>query len=106
MKPILSSVRMAHLLVGALFVGGMASGPAVADETSRGDPSMTLWYARPAAQWATEALPIGNGRIGAMIFGKVGHERIALNEDTVWSCLLYTSPSPRDLSTSRMPSSA
>jgi len=85
MKPILSSVRMAHLLVGALFVGGMAYVPAVADETSRGDPSTTLWYARPAAQWATEALPIGNGRIGAMIFGKVGHERIALNEDTVWS---------------------
>jgi alpha-L-fucosidase 2 len=50
-----------------------------------GDPSTTLWYSRPARSWQHEALPIGNGRLGAMIFGGVGHERIALNEDTVWS---------------------
>ncbi|MGI5893163.1 MAG: glycosyl hydrolase family 95 catalytic domain-containing protein [Candidatus Merdivicinus sp.] len=43
-----------------------------------------LWYKTPAAVWE-EALPIGNGRIGAMMFGGVAKERIALNEDTLWS---------------------
>ncbi|NCQ34808.1 glycoside hydrolase family 95 protein, partial [bacterium] len=49
------------------------------------DPATTLWYDEPAESWQHEALPIGNGRIGAMIFGGINHERIALNEDTVWS---------------------
>ena len=43
-----------------------------------------LWYKQPAAQW-TEALPIGNGRLAAMVFGKTDDERIQLNEDTVWA---------------------
>jgi len=43
-----------------------------------------LWYARPAGDWH-EALPLGNGRIGAMVFGGTGRERIQLNEDTTWS---------------------
>jgi len=49
------------------------------------DPSTVLWYQSPATSWQTDALPIGNGRLGAMIFGGVGHERIALNEESVWS---------------------
>jgi alpha-L-fucosidase 2 len=49
------------------------------------DPTTTLWYDQPAANWEREALPLGNGRLGAMIFGGVGHERIALNEESVWS---------------------
>ena len=43
-----------------------------------------LWYNKPAAVW-TEALPIGNGRIGGMIFGGVKEELIQLNESTLWS---------------------
>jgi alpha-L-fucosidase 2 len=42
-----------------------------------------LWYKQPAAPW-TEALPIGNGRLAVMVFGKTDDERIQLNEDTVW----------------------
>jgi alpha-L-fucosidase 2 len=42
-----------------------------------------LWYAQPAEQW-TSALPIGNGRLGAMVFGGVSDERIQFNEDTLW----------------------
>jgi alpha-L-fucosidase 2 len=42
-----------------------------------------LWYNEPAQEWV-EALPVGNGRIGAMIFGGVGNERLQLNEDTLW----------------------
>jgi alpha-L-fucosidase 2 len=48
------------------------------------DKHMRLWYDRPAAGWL-EALPIGNGRLGAMVFGGVSHERLQLNEDTLWS---------------------
>ena len=44
----------------------------------------TLWYRRPAAQWV-EALPVGNGRLGAMVFGGVERERLQLNEDTLWT---------------------
>ena len=44
----------------------------------------TLWYQRPAARW-TEALPVGNGRLGAMVFGGIDHERLQLNEDSVWA---------------------
>ena len=43
-----------------------------------------LIYDRPAALW-TETLPLGNGSLGAMVFGDPEHERIALNEDTLWS---------------------
>src|SRR5215208_5285394 len=46
--------------------------------------SLTLWYRRPAQQWV-EALPVGNGRLGAMVFGGVERERLQLNEDTLWS---------------------
>jgi alpha-L-fucosidase 2 len=44
----------------------------------------TIWYRRPAAKWE-EALPVGNGRLGAMIFGGIEKERLQLNEITVWS---------------------
>lgn len=46
--------------------------------------ALHLYYRRPAAAW-TEALPIGNGRLGAMVFGGVEVERLALNEETLWS---------------------
>jgi len=43
-----------------------------------------LWYKSPASCW-TEALPIGNGSLGAMVFGKYDEEKIELNLDTLWS---------------------
>ena len=46
--------------------------------------SLSLWYEHPASKWE-EALPIGNGRLGAMVFGGVASEQIQLNEDTIWS---------------------
>src|SRR5687768_167884 len=52
--------------------------------TSSPDPTTVLWYERPASAWL-EALPVGNGRLGAMVFGGVERERIQLNEDTLWS---------------------
>ncbi len=44
---------------------------------------LRLWYLQPAAEWV-EALPVGNGRLGAMVFGGVASERIQFNEDSVW----------------------
>jgi len=48
------------------------------------DPATLLWYQEPAKQWE-DALPVGNGRLGAMVYGGVEEERIQLNEDTYWS---------------------
>src|SRR6478752_4764602 len=52
-----------------------------ADSTSR---DMVLWYRQPATNWL-QAMPLGNGIIGAMVFGGVPQERIALNESSFWS---------------------
>ncbi|MGG1615234.1 glycoside hydrolase family 95 protein [Paenibacillus sp. NRS-1781] len=46
--------------------------------------SLRLWYRQPAEVWE-EALPVGNGRLGSMVFGGIGEERLQLNEDTLWS---------------------
>ncbi len=46
-------------------------------------PGAVLWYSHPAQAW-TQALPVGNGRLGAMVFGGVREERIQLNEDSLW----------------------
>ncbi|MBC8872724.1 MAG: glycoside hydrolase family 95 protein [Planctomycetes bacterium] len=48
------------------------------------DGPMTLWYDKPASQWV-EALPIGSGSMGAMVFGRPAKEHLQLNEDTVWA---------------------
>ena len=48
------------------------------------DPSLMLWYDKPAANW-TESLPLGNGRLGAMVYGGVEKEVIQFNEETLWT---------------------
>lgn len=44
---------------------------------------MQLWYTKPTVEW-TEALPLGNGRLSAMVFGGVTDDRIQINEGTLW----------------------
>jgi alpha-L-fucosidase 2 len=51
--------------------------------TSADAADLELWYRQPARQWV-EALPVGNGRIGAMVFGGTADERLQLNEDSLW----------------------
>jgi hypothetical protein len=46
---------------------------------------MTLWYDKPATNWESEALPIGNGALGAMVFGGVATEQLQFNEKTLWT---------------------
>ena len=52
-----------------------------------------LWYDQPAHVW-TEALPLGNGRLGAMLYGNPGAEQIQLNEETIWAGRPNNNPSP------------
>ncbi len=52
--------------------------------TVASDAAMTLWYKQPADKWE-EALPLGNGRLGAMVFGHADKERLQLNEETLWA---------------------
>ena len=54
----------------------------------------TLWYRQPASAW-TEALPIGTGRLAAMVFGGVARERLQLNEDTLWGGGPYDPANPK-----------
>ncbi len=60
-------------------------------------PGHRLWYKQPAQLWV-EALPLGNGRLGAMVFGGVQNERFQLNEDTLWAGGPYdpSNPEARD----------
>ena len=53
-------------------------------QASRPDGKWVLWYRKPASIWS-EALALGNGRLGAMVYGGVAHEDIQLNEDTIWA---------------------
>ena len=66
-------------ILAALAFGSMMAG-AQAVPTN----SLTLWYGQPAQKWE-QALPVGNGRLGAMVFGQPAKERLQLNDVTVWS---------------------
>lgn len=59
--------------------------PATPGDTDRTSwKNLKLWYDKPAKKW-TEALPVGNGQLGAMVFGGTNTERIQLNEDSLWA---------------------
>lgn len=67
-----------------------------ASRTEAGPAPLLLWYRQPARIW-TEALPVGNGRLGAMVYGGVSHERLQLNEDTLYAGGPYSAINPRAL---------
>ena len=57
---------------------------------------LELWYDGPATEW-TEALPVGNGRLGAMVFGGTSRERLQINEETLWTGGPYSPVNPEAL---------
>lgn len=72
-------------LIVLLFLNtGCSRQPAQGLDEVKIDPTTNLWYRHPAEKWEN-ALPVGNGRLGAMVFGKVDTERIQFNEETYWS---------------------
>ena len=64
-------------------------------EVRSGD--IELWYKQPASKWV-EALPVGNGRLGGMVYGKYDHELIQLNEESVWAGSKINNNNPEALS--------
>jgi alpha-L-fucosidase 2 len=82
-----SSLPLAGLGMAGLWgtaVLAADSGPSATGTFPPPAAGLTLWYDQPAAAWV-DALPLGNGRLAAMVFGGVERERIALNEDTLTS---------------------
>ena len=77
-----NSVLILILILGGLLGTGQVQ--AVESESPAWNPSTLVWRARPAEKW-DDALPVGNGRLGAMVFGKTDEERIQINEDTYWT---------------------
>jgi alpha-L-fucosidase 2 len=92
LEPDLVCVSLLWLVL--MFLPSIKAAAATASETDNdvafvgeaappGEP-LTLWYRHPARQWV-QALAVGNGRLGAMVFGGVNQERLQLNEDTLWA---------------------
>jgi len=71
-------------VAGAAVKSAKEAGKTMLKPISQKEAATVLWYAKPAAKWA-EALPVGNGRLGAMVFGSTDTERIQLNEQTLWT---------------------
>ena len=118
---------LARRIAGACLAGAFVAGVVVAATQSSASPrlvgeapapasALSLWYRAPAsdhplltvdaarearqaaaAEWV-RALPVGNGRLGAMVFGGIVHERLQLNEDTLWAGRTYdpVNPEARD----------
>ncbi len=76
--------------VGMLLFADRITGSVGARETDEfedydEEETPKLWYTQPAEDWESEALPLGNGRMGAMVFGRTEEERIQLNEESLWA---------------------
>ena len=71
-------------LILGLYWGASASAATSNQALEKMDPTTVLWYTHPADRWEN-ALPVGNGRLGAMVFGKTDEEKVQFNEETYWS---------------------
>ncbi len=79
-KSLLLRLSISKVLFAALLFGALIKPNAVTAQS----PDLKLWYNQPSRKW-TDALPIGNGRLGAMIYGGIDTERIQFNEQTLWT---------------------
>ena len=85
----ISSLMTTNPMQRTLVILALLAGPwGLTQEQPAGrvepDSRNRLWYEKPAVKWV-EALPLGNGRLGAMVFGGVTQERLQLNEGTLWA---------------------
>ena len=84
------------LLLQCVTARGADAGAAVEGAVQGPRNPLALWYRQPAVRWG-EALVLGNGRLGGMVWGGVRRERIDLNEDTLWSGEPYDNLNPAGL---------
>ena len=78
----MATVRMIRHVARIVFLAGLPAYAAPGGDWP--EPSSALWYRQPAKAWMTDALPIGNGALGGMIFGGTDWERIQFNEISLW----------------------
>jgi alpha-L-fucosidase 2 len=83
--------RYVRAIFGSMTIVILFISPATLFSSNRSDDTqpnasrpLLLWYNQPANEWV-EALPIGNGRLGGMVFGRIDYERVQLNEESLWS---------------------
>lgn len=78
------AVPRALVLLSALLIGAV---PVPAAQAAAAGPpdDLTLWYEQPATNWERQSLPIGNGALGATVFGGVAGEQLQFNEKTLWT---------------------
>jgi len=95
-RQFLANAGMAGVAAHLLKMSSNALESNIGKEVDDAASKLTLWYDKPASVW-NEALSLGNGRIGAMVFGSVDSERIQLNEATLWTGKPhdYTNPGAR-----------
>jgi len=74
------SIKRKNIVLIILVILVVACSPPSQQEEAK----LKLWYTEPATEW-TAAMPIGNGRLGAMIYGGINEEHLQLNEETLWS---------------------
>ncbi|WP_211239731.1 glycoside hydrolase family 95 protein [Jiangella gansuensis] len=80
-----ASVGVAAVPPGSSAVPSGAGALAAAGSGATADDALTLWYDEPATSWESQTLPIGNGALGASVFGSVAAERLQFNEKTLWT---------------------
>jgi len=80
----LKAAAVAALVIANILTGCSVLGTRSVSQNDEEWNHLKLWYNKPAQKW-TDALPVGNGRLGAMVYGTVETERLQLNEDTVWA---------------------
>jgi alpha-L-fucosidase 2 len=80
----MKSYRKSVFIVWIVALVAVAGAPGILAAENEYWAGLKLWYRQPAKVW-TEALPVGNGRLGAMVFGGVQKERLQLNEVSLWS---------------------
>lgn len=86
MRKIANSLGFIAVLIATAFLVKAIAEPVF-------ETSSLLWYDKPATKWV-EALPVGNGRLGAMIFGQPAKERLQLNESSLWAGGPYNPVNP------------
>src|SRR5262249_23480284 len=86
--PVITNTHLHRFVCTLILIGCsaelLAAEPQLIGNASAPGERLSLWYRQPAGKWV-EALAVGNGRLGAMVFGGINREQLQLNEGTLWA---------------------